>query len=121
MIYRDGADKASQTEPYTTYPPQGSTTPEDLWKVLQAYEDKTGGQLLAIAHNGNLSNGWMFPTEVNPVTKQPFTREYAQTRARWEPLYEATQVKGDGETHPLISPNDEMVRASSSGTRATST
>jgi Protein of unknown function (DUF3604) len=112
VIYRDGADKASQTEPFTTYPPKGSTTPEDLWKVLQAYEDKTGGQLLAIAHNGNLSNGWMFPSEVNPVTKQPFTREYVETRARWEPLYEATQVKGDGETHPLISPNDEMVMTS---------
>ena len=112
VIYRDGASKASQTEPFTTYPPQGSTTPEDLWKVLQAYEDKTGGQLLAIAHNGNLSNGWMFPTEVNPATKQPFTREYAQTRARWEPLYEATQIKGDGEAHPLLSPNDEMVLSS---------
>ena len=109
VIYRDGADKASQTEPYTTIAPLGSTTPEDLWKVLQAFEDKTGGRLLAIAHNGNLSNGWMFPTEVNPVTKQPFTKDYAQTRSRWEPLYEATQVKGDGETHPLISPNDEMV------------
>jgi hypothetical protein len=83
VIYRDGAAKASQTEPFTTYPPQGSTTPEDLWKVLQAYEDKTGGQLLAIAHNGNLSNAWMFPAEVNPVTKQPLTRDYAQTRARW--------------------------------------
>ncbi len=108
VIYRDGGDKAIQTEPFTTYPPQGSTTPEDLWKVLQAYENKTGGRLLAIAHNGNLSNGWMFPSEVNPVTGKPFTKEYASTRARWEPLYEATQIKGDGETHPLISPNDEL-------------
>ena len=66
VIYRDGADKAGQTEPFTTYPPAGSTTPEDLWKVLKAYEDKTGGQLLAIAHNGNLSNGMMFPWDINP-------------------------------------------------------
>ena len=77
VVYRDGADKAGQTEPFTTYPPAGSTTPEDLWKVLQAYQDKTGGQVLAIAHNGNLSNGMMFPWDVNPADKQPLTREYA--------------------------------------------
>jgi Protein of unknown function (DUF3604) len=108
VIYRDGGDKAIQAEPFTTYPPKGSTTPEDLWKVLQAYEDKTGGRLLAIAHNGNLSNGWMFPDEINPASKQALTREYAETRDRWEPLYEATQVKGDGEAHPYLSPNDEL-------------
>ena len=82
--------------------------PEDLWKVLQAYEDKTGGQVLAIAHNGNLSNGWMFPWDVNPASKQPLTREYAETRIRWEPLYETTQIKGDGEAHPFLSKNDEF-------------
>ena len=107
VIYRDGADKASQTVPATTYPPTGSTDPEYLWKLLQAYQDKTGGRLLAIPHNGNLSNGLMFP-EINPVTQQPLTPEYAQTRARWEPLAEVTQIKGDGETHPLLSPNDEF-------------
>jgi hypothetical protein len=108
VVYRDGADKAGQTEPYTTYPPAGSTLPEDLWKVLKAYEDKTGGQVLAIAHNGNLSNGWMFPWDVNPASKQPLTREYAETRIRWEPLYETTQIKGDGEAHPFLSKNDEF-------------
>ena len=108
VIYRDGADKAGPVEPFTTYPPAGSTTPEDLWKVLQAYQDKTGGQVLAIAHNGNLSNGMMFPWDVNPASKEPLTREYAQTRANWEPLYEATQIKGDSETHPFLSKNDEF-------------
>jgi hypothetical protein len=108
VIYRDGGDKAIQTEPFTTYPPQGSTTPEDLWKALQAYEDKTGGRVLAIPHNGNLSNAWMFPIEVNPVTNAPFTKEYLETRAHWEPLYEVTQIKGDGEAHPFLSPNDEF-------------
>jgi len=107
VIYRDGADKASQTVPATTYAPAGSTDPEYLWKLLQTYEQKTGGQVLAIPHNGNLSNGLMFP-EINPVTQQPLTREYAQTRARWEPLYEVTQIKGDGEAHPKLSPNDEF-------------
>ena len=108
VIYRDGADKAGQTEPFTTYPPAGSTTPEDFWKVLQAYQDKTGGQVLAIAHNGNLSNGWMFPWDVNPASKEALTRDYAQTRIKWEPLYEATQIKGDGEAHPFLSRNDEF-------------
>ena len=85
VVYRDDGDKARQTEPFTTYPPAGSTTPEDLWKVLQAYEEKTGGKVLAIAHNGNLSNGWMFPWEINPANKQALTGEYAKTRIRWEP------------------------------------
>ncbi|NIM71082.1 MAG: DUF3604 domain-containing protein [Xanthomonadales bacterium] len=107
VIYKDGADKASQTVPATTYPPQGSTDPEYLWSMLQAYEDKTGGDLLAIAHNGNLSNGLMFPL-TNHVDGKPITREYAKTRAMWEPLYEVTQIKGDGEAHPLLSPNDEF-------------
>jgi hypothetical protein len=107
VVYRDDADKASQTVPATTYSPQGSTDPEYLWKLLQAYEDKTGGDVLAIAHNGNLSNGLMFPM-INPVTDKPLTQEYAKTRAKWEPLYEATQIKGDGEAHPFLSPNDEF-------------
>ncbi len=107
VIYRDGADKASQGVPATTYPPHGSTDPEYLWKFLQAYENKTGGKVLAIPHNGNLSNGLMFPG-VNHVTKQPITKAYAETRARWEPLYETTQIKGDGEAHPFLSPNDEF-------------
>ncbi len=107
VIYKDGADKANQTVPATTYPPQGSTDPEYLWSILQEYEDKTGGDLLAIAHNGNLSNGLMFPL-INHVDDKPITREYAETRAMWEPLYEVTQIKGDGEAHPLLSPNDEF-------------
>jgi hypothetical protein len=107
VIYRDDAAFARQTVPATTYGAQGSTDPEYLWKLLQAYEDKTGGSVLAIAHNGNLSNGLMFPLE-NPVTGKPLTKEYAQTRARWEPLYEVTQIKGDGEAHPFLSPNDEF-------------
>jgi hypothetical protein len=107
VIYRDGADKAIQTVPATTYAPQGSTDPEYLWRLLQHYEDSTGGDVLAIAHNGNLSNGLMFP-EINHVTGKPLTGEYARTRMKWEPLYEVTQIKGDGEAHPFLSPNDEF-------------
>ena len=76
VVFRDGAEKAGQVEPYTTIKPLGSDDPKDLWKVLQAYEDKTGGNVLAIAHNGNLSNGIMFP-EIDSFTGKPITREYA--------------------------------------------
>lgn len=107
VVYRDGGDKASMMEPYTTLSPFGSPDPRDLWKWMQSYEDKTGGRLLAIAHNGNMSNGAMFPTQKNAFGGS-VNREYAETRARWEPLYEATQIKGDGETHPFLSPNDEF-------------
>ncbi len=107
VIYRDGGDKAERLEPYTTLKPLGSDNPRDLWKWMQNYEDETGGRLLAIAHNGNLSNGIMFPI-VESFTGKPVDLEYAETRAKWEPLYEATQIKGDGEAHPFLSPNDEF-------------
>ena len=107
VIMRDGGDKAGQVEPLATIRPSGSDDPKDLWKYLQAYEDKTGGEILAIAHNGNLSNGIMFP-EIDSFTGKPITKEYAETRARWEPLYEATQIKGDGEAHRYLSPTDEL-------------
>jgi len=107
VIFRDDGGKASMVEPYTTLKPLGSDNPRDLWKWLQMYEDKTGGRVLALAHNGNLSNGIMFPLR-DSFTGKKFDRAYAETRARWEPLYEVTQIKGDGETHPLLSPNDEF-------------
>ena len=106
VIFRDGIAKASQVEPYTTVKPLGSDNPVDLWKWMEAYEAKTGGEVLAIAHNGNLSNGLMFPVVEAFGTK--LDRNYVQTRAKWERLYEVTQMKGDGETHPYLSPNDEF-------------
>lgn len=107
LIYRDGIDKAGMMEPYTTLKPLGSDNPRDLWKWMSRYEDKTGGQMLAIPHNGNLSNGIMFPA-LDTFTGRSFDRAYAETRAKWEPLYEATQIKGDGEAHPFLSPDDEF-------------
>ena len=103
VIYRDNGDKASQTLPLTM---SETKDPEDLWKTLQAYEDKTGGQVLAIAHNGNWSSGQMFAGV--KMNGKPLDEAYAKTRMRWEPVYENTQIKGDGETHPLLSPNDEF-------------
>ena len=107
IIFRDSSTRASQVEPYTTQKPLGSDNPRDLWKWMTAYEDKTGGQVLAIAHNGNVSNGRMFPL-IESFTGKPIDRAYAETRAHRERLYEVTQIKGDGETHPFLSPNDEF-------------
>lgn len=102
VLFRDGADRAGQSMPVNA---QVNPDPEFLWDQLQAYED-TGGQVLAIPHNGNLSNGRMFsPLRVN---EEPFDRNYAEKRTRWEPVYEVTQVKGDGEAHPQLSPDDEF-------------
>jgi hypothetical protein len=103
VIYRDGKAKADAMVPYTTV---DSENPEDLWTWMQAYEEKSGGSVLAIPHNGNISNGRMFAVET--YKGEPLTRQWAQTRAQWEPLYETTQIKGDGESHPSLSPSDEF-------------
>ncbi|SEB18909.1 DUF3604 domain-containing protein [Variovorax sp. YR216] len=106
VIFRGNGAQAILVEPFTTLPPLGSDNPVDLWKWMTATEQKTGSEVLAIAHNGNLSNGRMFPL-VEAFGKK-LDRTYVQTRARWEPLYEVTQTKGTGEAHPFLSPNDEF-------------
>jgi hypothetical protein len=107
VILRDGAMRAKQVVPLTTQPPFGTTDPMDLYQWLENYEKTTNGQALALAHNGNLSNGWMFPID-RTYAGGKVNKKYAEQRARWEPLYEMTQMKGDGETHPLLSPDDEF-------------
>jgi hypothetical protein len=101
VVFRDGAEKTSQVIPFSAF---DSNNPEDLWDYLEAYEEKTGGQVLAIPHNANLSNGRLFALQT--FEGNPLTREYAERRMRWEPLYEVTQMKGDSETHPVVSPDD---------------
>ncbi|WP_116366199.1 DUF3604 domain-containing protein [Parahaliea mediterranea] len=103
VLYRDGADRLRDYLPFNA---STSIDPEALWDHLAEYEASTGGQVLAIPHNGNLSNGEMFA----PVTGsgQKFSPAYMAERRRWEPLYEITQIKGDSETHPLLSPDDEF-------------
>jgi len=103
VVFADSADKTSQTFPFSLF---DSENPEDLWKYLAAYETKTGGRALAIPHNGNLSNGLMFSDKT--FKGEPFSRAYAEARTRWEPLYEVSQIKGDGETHPFLSTRDEF-------------
>ncbi len=104
VIFRDGKEKADQVIPMSNY---DSTDPEDLWKWMARYEERTGGRLLAIPHNGNLSNGLMFD-DVTFTSRKQLDRDYAERRQRWEPIYEVTQMKGDGETHPALSPADEF-------------
>lgn len=103
VIFRDDKTKADQIVPFSA---TDSEDPAKLWKFLDAYQEKTGGSVLAIPHNGNLSNGRMFA--LVDFEGRGLTREYAETRARLEPVYEVTQIKGDGEAHPFLSPNDEF-------------
>jgi hypothetical protein len=107
VIFRDGPVRTRQVVPYTTQAPVGSPDPRDLWKYLRNYEERTGGEVLAIAHNGNLSNGIMFPLEAQ-WNGTELDQEYITERAKWEPVYEITQIKGDGEAHPFLSPDDEF-------------
>lgn len=103
VLFRDAKDKADQIVPFSA---SDSENPAMLWKFLDVYQEKTGGSVLAIPHNGNLSNGRMFG--LVDFEGRGLTREYAETRARLEPVYEVTQIKGDGESHPVLSPNDEF-------------
>ena len=107
VIFRDNGDRARQVVPFTMLPPMGSTDPLDLYKYLENYEAKTNGAVLAIAHNGNMSNGIMFPVD-RQYTGKRINKAYVEQRAKWEPNYEITQIKGDGEAHPFLSPDDEF-------------
>jgi hypothetical protein len=103
VLFRGDASVANQTLPFSQF---DSQNPEDLWKALDQFEQKTGADVLAIPHNGNLSNGLMFSVESNDG--KPYSKELAALRAKMEPLVEVTQIKGDGESHPFLSPNDEF-------------
>ena len=105
VIYRDGKAKADMVVPYTTFQ---SENPEDLWKWMTAWEQKTGGKLLAIPHNGNLSNGRMFA--LSTFAGNPMSKEWALERQKWEPLFEVIQMKGQSEAHPSLSTTDEFVQ-----------
>ena len=76
--------------------------PEQLWDQLAALSASVGANFIAIPHNSNISKGYMFSKTT--VAGEPITAEYASKRSRWEPLVEATQIKGDSETHPDLAP-----------------
>ncbi|MEW4468613.1 DUF3604 domain-containing protein [Parasphingorhabdus sp. JC815] len=103
VMYRDGTDKTDRTLPFGSLTTQD---PERLWDYMDAYEKDTGGKVLAIPHNSNVSNGRMFA--MNKYDGSPIDAAYIKTRALREPIVEVTQMKGDSETHPFLSPNDEF-------------
>ena len=98
-----GGDVARKFLPFSALESQD---PEDLWRWLGEVSSRTGAQFMSIPHNSNVSDGRMFP--LARANGQPVDAAYAKTRAQWEPVLEVTQIKGDSETHPLLSPTDEF-------------
>ncbi len=110
VIFRDGAASVRKVFPIDSF---GQTSPDRLWDYMDAYEKDTGGKVLAIPHNSNMSNGLMFMlTEPNGG---PMSAAYAKRRAAHEPVVEITQIKGDSEAHPFMSPNDEFAGYGTAG------
>jgi hypothetical protein len=103
VIFRDDSKTVGEVLPLSS---RGNAPVDELWDYLAGYEKATGGQALAIPHNGNLSNGLMFPVSERHG-EGSVDSDYVERRARWEPVVEVTQIKGDGESHPLLSPDDE--------------
>jgi hypothetical protein len=103
VVFADGADKTSRVRPFSMF---DSQDPAKLWDYMEKYEAMTGGRVFAHVHNGNLSNGLAFTAAEMDGT--PMDAAYAARRSRWEPIVEVTQIKGDGETHPYLSPDDEF-------------
>ncbi len=110
VIFRDSGNRASQVLPLASF---GTTIPDGLWDYMDAYQAKTGGKVLSIPHNSNLSNGLMFM--LTDPSGGPMSAEYARRRAAHEPLVEITQIKGDSESHPFLSPNDEFAGYGTAG------
>jgi len=110
VIFRDSGNKASTVLPLASF---GTTVPDGLWDYMDAYQAKTGGKALAIPHNSNMSNGRMFM--MTDPSGGPMSAEYARRRAAHEPVVEITQIKGDSEAHPFMSPNDEFAGYGTAG------
>ena len=98
-----GAEVAQQFQPFGL---DDSPYPEDLWAWLEKTSKATGADFLAIPHNSNISKGFMFDTAT--LRGAPLSAEYVARRAKWEKIAEITQIKGDSETHPDLSPHDEF-------------
>jgi len=104
VLFKDDASLVAQVLPFTSN--SDSDDPEKLWDHLASYEQQTGGKVLAIPHNSNVSSGEMFALQ--DFSGKPISKEYSTMRSRWEPLVEVTQIKGDSETHPYLSPTDQF-------------
>ena len=103
VIFEGDAEKATQVTPITR---NMTSDPEELWSYMADYQQKTDSDILAIPHNSNVSNGEMF--SLQDFSGASISAGYAKTRSRWEPLLEVTQIKGDSEAYPLLSPDDEF-------------
>lgn len=110
VMFRDGSDKTNTVIPF---PSLGNEDPEKLWEYLAGYEKATGGKAMAMPHNSNLSNGLMFA--MTKFDGSPIDKAYAEIRAKYEPIVEVTQIKGDSESHPFMSPNDEFASFGDTG------
>ncbi|QFU75387.1 DUF3604 domain-containing protein [Halioglobus maricola] len=110
VMFRDGSEK---TNTVTPIPSLTNPDPEQLWAWMAQYEANTGGQVLAMPHNSNVSNGLMFA--MTRLDGSPIDKAYAEIRAKYEPVVEITQIKGDSETHPFLSPNDEFADYGNTG------
>ncbi|MDE2435392.1 MAG: DUF3604 domain-containing protein [Sphingomonadales bacterium] len=110
VIFRDGKDKVAQIDPLD---PTNELTPDKLWDYMDSYQAKTGGKVLAIPHNSNVSNGLMFM--MTDGGGKQMTAAWAKRRADHEPVVEVTQIKGDSEAHPFLSPNDEFAAYGKAG------
>ncbi|MCV6624699.1 MAG: DUF3604 domain-containing protein [Cellvibrionaceae bacterium] len=96
-------EQASATIPFSAL---DDHTPEGLWAWFEKTSKANNTDFVAMPHNSNISGGLMFNTVDSDG--RPISADYARTRMRWEPVVEMTQIKGDSETHPLLSPNDEF-------------
>jgi hypothetical protein len=103
VFMREGKEKGEQFLPFSSL---DSWKPEELWAWLDTTSKNTGANFVAIPHNQNISKGLMFP--LSDSEGKPISKAYAESRMRWETVVETTQIKGDSETHPMLSPNDEF-------------
>ena len=110
VMFRDSAEKTNKIIPF---PSISNPDPEQLWAWMKDYEETTGGRVLAMPHNSNVSNGLMFA--MTRLDGSPIDAAYAETRAKYEPVVEVTQIKGDSESHPFLSPNDEFSNFGNAG------
>jgi hypothetical protein len=101
VVTPNGRNQAGQYMPYGS---DQSQYPEDLWAWLETTAERTDSEFIAIPHNSNISKGYMF--DETTLRGKPMSAEYIETRRRWEPVVEMTQIKGDSETHPSLSPED---------------
>ena len=103
VLTDSGAAVAQQFQPFGL---DDSPYPEDLWAWLESTSSSTGADFLAIPHNSNISKGYMFDT--TSLRGEALTPAYVALRRKWEKIAEITQIKGDSETHPDLSPQDEF-------------